>query len=400
MSRFNSTKSAKARKREVVFPYFPSCLRAFALSCCCTLFLLPSCIQDELPNTEADILACTIPDMPKDALNEIVVENNAVKIWVKPDVRIGTLTPRFVLTEGATITPPSGMPDNFEETSEHFYTVTSQDGKWQKKYTVAVLSYILTQTEFHFEHYEKAIETANFQQFYELNGEEKQYVWSSGNRGFAIVNSSVAAENYPTSSYANGKTGRGVKLTTTSTGTAGNLVGMPIAAGNLFIGSFDVSKAMTATLEATQFGFQCKVGEPDSLKFWYKYRRGAVYKDKNGNELQKEDSPSMYSVLYEPVRKPDGTLERLNGTNVTTAGNILAIAQVNQADIVYSENLETEEYRQLSIPFVEKKAIDPEKLRNGSYFLTIVFSSSAKGDLFEGAVGSTLCIDEVQLIRK
>jgi len=364
------------------------------------VFLLSSCIQDELPNAEADILECAISDMPADALNEVVVENDAVKIWVKPDVHIGVITPRFVLTAGATISPPNGTPCDFEEATEYFYTVTSQDGKWQKKYRIAVLSYVLTQTEFHFEHYEKAIETANFQHFYEQTDNGKQYVWSSGNRGFAIVNGSVAAENYPTSSCANGKTGRGVKLTTSSTGTAGNNVGMPIAAGNLFIGNFDVSKAMTATLEATQFGFQSKVGEPDSLKFWYKYQRGAIYKDRNGNVIQKMDNPDVYSVLYEPVKKPDGTIERLNGTNVTTAENILSIAQVNPANIVYSDNIETEEYRQLSIPFVARKTIDPEKLRNGTYFLTIVFSSSAKGDLFEGAVGSTLYIDEVQLICK
>jgi hypothetical protein len=364
------------------------------------VFLLLSCIQDELPNAEADILECKIPDMPANALNEIVVENNTVKIWVKPDVHIGVITPQFILTAGATVSPPSGTPCNFEEAAEYFYTVTSQDGKWQKEYRIVVLSYVLTQTEFHFEHYEKAIETANFHQFYELIGNDKQYIWGSGNRGFAIMNGSAAAEDYPTSSYANGKTGRGVKLRTSSTGVAGNNVGMPIAAGNLFIGSFDVSKAMTATLEAPQFGFQCKIGEPDSLKFWYKYQRGAIYRDRNGNVLPDYDIPNMYSVLYEPVKKPDGTIVRLNGTNATTAENILSIARVNPADIVYSDNIATAEYRQLSIPFVVRKAIDPEKLRDGAYFLAIVFSSSAKGDLFEGAVGSTLCIDEVQLICK
>ena len=368
------------------------------------VFLLSSCIREELPNAEADILECIIPDMPANVLNEIVIENNAVKIWVKPDVQIKTITPQFILTDGATIFPLSGTPCNFEEKTEYLYTVTSQDGKWQKEYKVVVSSYVLTQTEFQFEHYEKAIETANFQRFYELNDEDKQYVWDSGNRGFAIVNGSVSAENYPTSSYANGKSGRGVKLTTTSTGAAGALVGMPIAAGNLYIGSFEVSKAMTAPLDATQFGFQCKIGEPDYLKFWYKYQCGVVYKDKNGNVLQKNDHPSVYAVLYEPVKKSDGTIERLNGANFTSAENIVSIAQLNSEinfeDIVFSENIETEEYRQISIPFVDRKVIDLQKLSNGTYFLTIVFSSSENGGLFEGAVGSTLCIDEVQLICK
>ena len=38
-----------------------------------------------------------------------------------------------------------------------------------------------------------------------------------------------------------------------------------------------------------------------------------------------------------------------------------------------------------------------EKLQNDGYNLAIVFASSVKGDLFEGAVGSTLYIDEVEL---
>jgi len=364
------------------------------------LFAASSCIKDELPNAEADILECNIPDMPANAVNEIVIENDAVKIWLKPDVKMGILTPQFVISEGATISPASGTALNFTDSTQYTYTVTSQDGKWQKKYTIMLLSYSLTQTLFSFEHYEKATADANFQQFYEQNGNDKQYIWGSGNRGFAIVNGNLPAENFPTSSYANGKIGRGVKLTTSSTGTAGNLVGMPIAAGNLFIGSFDVSKALTAPLEATQFGFQSKIGEPDSLKFWYKYQCGETYKDRNGNVLNKKDNPSIYAVLYEPVTKEDGTIERLNGTNVKTAGNIILLADLNIEDIVYSDNFETAEYRQLTIPFVAKKEIDPEKLRNGKYFLTIVFSSSAKGDLFEGAIGSTLCIDEVEIICK
>jgi len=365
-------------------------------------FLFTCCIQNELPNAEADILECRIPDMAADVLNEIAIENNAVKIWIKPDITVGVIKPEFVISDGATINPASGTPRNFADAPEYTYTVTSQDGKWRKTYQVALLSYVLTQTSFDFEYYEKAIATAEFQQFYEQTDEGKQYIWASGNRGFAIVNSTAAAENYPTSSYANGKTGRGVKLTTVSTGAAGNLVGMPIAAGNLFIGSFDVSKAMTATLEATQFGFQTKIGEPESLQFWYKYQRGATYKDKNGNVLDKLDHPDIYAVLYEPAVKADGTVERLNGTNVTTAGNVVSIAQLLNptTDIYYSDNIETAAYRQLSIPFVAKKTIDAEKLHNGNYFLTIVFSSSAKGDLFEGAVGSTLCIDEVEIICK
>ena len=40
--------------------------------------------------------------------------------------------------------------------------------------------------------------------------------------------------------------------------------------------------------------------------------------------------------------------------------------------------------------------IDEELLKMGGYSLALVFSSSKTGDTFEGAVGSTLYIDEIE----
>ena len=44
------------------------------------------------------------------------------------------------------------------------------------------------------------------------------------------------------------------------------------------------------------------------------------------------------------------------------------------------------------------RVIDDTKLKNGEYKLGIVFSSSVDGAYFKGAVGSTLYVDEVELI--
>ena len=44
------------------------------------------------------------------------------------------------------------------------------------------------------------------------------------------------------------------------------------------------------------------------------------------------------------------------------------------------------------------RVIDDTKLKNGEYKLGIVFSSSVDGAFFKGAVGSTLYVDEVELI--
>ena len=52
----------------------------------------------------------------------------------------------------------------------------------------------------------------------------------------------------------------------------------------------------------------------------------------------------------------------------------------------------------LYIPFVYRKTFDHEKLSKGEYYMAVVFSSSRDGAYFEGAVGSTLIIDEAKLI--
>jgi hypothetical protein len=366
-----------------------------------TLFLA-SCIKNELPNNEADIIDCVVADMREGVLDGVTIENSAVKIWINPESEVDTLSPEFILTNGATIEPANGTKRKFADTLQ-VYTVTSQDGKYHKEYTVSVLkSYVLTQNIFSFEYFEETDSKAHYYNFFEFNEttQKRQYIWSSGNAGFGIVNDDKPASGYPTSSYENGKFGHGVKLTTTSTGPLGALVKMPIAAGNLFLGTFDITKAMSETLKATRFGMASKLGEPTELRFWYKYQRGAEYKDKDGKVLNKTDNPDIYAVMYEPLIKDDGTIERLDGENVKTAPNIIAIADLNPAEITYSDNLETAEYQQFSIPFVKRKNIDAEKLRNGNYFITVVFSSSANGAMFEGAVGSTLLIDEVEIICK
>ena len=45
------------------------------------------------------------------------------------------------------------------------------------------------------------------------------------------------------------------------------------------------------------------------------------------------------------------------------------------------------------------KTVDKDKLKAGKYNVAIVFSSSIEGDYFRGAVGSTLHIEEVELIH-
>ena len=61
---------------------------------------------------------------------------------------------------------------------------------------------------------------------------------------------------------------------------------------------------------------------------------------------------------------------------------------------------ETDEWTYFDLPFEPQngKTVDAEGLANGKYKLAIVFSSSIEGAYFRGAIGSELCIDEVEVI--
>ena len=82
-------------------------------------------------------------------------------------------------------------------------------------------------------------------------------------------------EDYPTVQVNGGVDGgKCVKLETKDTGSFGSMVKMYIAAGNLFIGSFEVGQALSNAMKATHFGFPF-FSYPLKLEGWYKYKAGA-----------------------------------------------------------------------------------------------------------------------------
>lgn len=80
-----------------------------------------------------------------------------------------------------------------------------------------------------------------------------------------------------------------------------------------------------------------------------------------------------------------------------TSGKLVSIARIKEADAK-----ETDTWTAFDLPFeaVNGKSIDTGKLQNGKYKLSIVLSSSVDGAYFKGAVGSTLYVDELELISQ
>lgn len=357
-------------------------LLLFSLTLCS---LLASCIKDEAPNAEADILTCTVS---RDILKmDPIITNEKITILVKKDTPMNSLAPQFTLTPGATISPASGTERDF--TTPQFYTVTSEDGKWKKKYEVAFIDAGLS-TIYHFEDF-RLISNGKYQIFYEKDALGNNIMdWASGNPGYSLTFMAQSPEEYPTISSDKGKEGKCLKLETKSTGSFGEGVNMPIAAGNLFMGTFDVKNALQNALKATKFGMPFEF-VPTYITGYYKYKAGSVFTEDGKPVDNKKDKCDIYAIFYET----DDNVKTLDGTNALTSPNLISIARIDNQK-------ETDEWTQFYIPFVGMpgKTIDKNKLEQGKYNISIVFSSSIEGDKFKGAVGSTLYIDEVQLMYK
>lgn len=345
-----------------------------------SIILSTACIRNEAPNAEADILSCTLPGVIM--TTNPIINNNSVTLFVAPGTDLTILAPEFTLTPGAKIDPVGGTERDFHSAQK--YTVTAADGFWKKLYSVSVIDTELA-TNYNFE------DTLGGQKYYifvERRAGKVVMQWASGNAGYALTGVPKTADDYPTFQITGGKDGKSLSLVTRSTGFFGQMVGMPIAAGNLFIGSFDVNNAMSNPLKATKFGLPFR-HVPTYLAGYYKYKAGSQFTEGGKPVNGKRDKCDIYAIMYETSE----TISTLDGTNAFTSPNLVSMARIDDAK-------ETDEWTYFKLPFttLPGKFIDKEKLQEGKYNISIVFSSSLEGDHFNGAIGSNLQIDEAELI--
>lgn len=355
-------------------------------------FLVSSCIRDADLNAEADIEGVDSVWLQTMLEQGVVkglpdIRNTQVTFELRKGVDRTALGPRFNLTPGAVIEPASGTVRDFSKPQN--YVVTSEDGRWKKNYTVS-FNYPSPNRYYHFENY-TFDDRGLYHLFYEVSDDDTTYNWASGNAGYMMCGMGKTPEEYPTVSVPDGYAGRGVQLRTCTTGTFGNQFKMPIAAGNLFIGEFKVQYATMRPLKATRFGKQGIDSKPLALRGYYKYKAGNVYTDRDKIEHPDiKDRCDIYAVLYEvdPMN-----FEPLYGDNVRSSERIVLLAET---DLLR----ETDEWTEFNLFFTPRngKVYDPRRMAADGYALAIVFTSSKDGAYFGGAVGSTLCVDEVELV--
>jgi hypothetical protein len=287
---------------------------------------------------------------------------------------VSALAPsRIEISNLAAISPGVGEPRDFREPV--IYTVTAEDGseaQWEVSVVVAEA--------------QPQLPNSAFDQWYAVGGYQQpgadaaSTIWDTANPGLALVG---GANTTPEDLGGGDFAARMVSV------RAPLLVRM--AAATLYTGSFtDGFPNPTDPRSNIDFGTPF-TARPSGFRVEYRYLPGPEYLDGDGNPLPGGDQADLYVLL----EQRDGDQVARVGTGWLRSGDTVADWTTLEVPIKYGP----------------LSASDPEfeyaNIRPGETWadagarpthITVVFSSSALGDFFTGAIGSELWVNNFELV--
>lgn len=412
-----------------------------ALLLCSGTMLLHSCISEEPLNMECDITSITLNiDDPTtvfynaaDASKSIselslTYTQDTITFITRIDANIGSFPVTLNYTEGAT--PylytsettsdvfKNGSSVDFSDGTRHF-RIVSQDEAWHRDYFVKIVHRNKTGGDMLFDFSEYLLDPQNSEKFYIWPATDENAVngfmqgdiyWKNGNPGYKLSKSTAKPNEYPTvPAVGAGPDGSDcVKMETMDTGSFGKMVGLLMASGSMFTGSFDVANALKNALKATVFG-RPFAHKPIRFSFDMKYEPAANFQNSKGEFLSNVvDEPDAYLCVYR-INDINGKPTVINGANVVSSENIVGMARLPHNTIKNADGSISDLPSNTPIHGVEKtwthvvldvnytEEIDLQLLANMGYGMYIGFASSWQGAYFEGAIGSKCWIDNVRV---
>lgn len=335
-------------------------------------------------SSEAKITEFTFDN--KQVTKQPVIEGANITFMVsdtiKPEV-LAALIPAIKASDKATVSPASGVAQDFSKPV--VYTVTSEDGIAVTKYTVSVVG---KQRIYSLDEWAELDAGDGTNPNSKYFSPQPVSELSSSAVGGAVLCAFNYKGGLPVVKTDDAKAGKAAaKLITLDTKGAGFGMAPALTAGSLFTGKFELD--FMDQLSSTKFGIMC-AEKPLLFKGYYKYTPGALYIDATDKENIVEhpeltDQCSIKGVLYEVSSQS----ETLTGHDIGTSSKIVAVAEL-------TDGTAKAEYTPFSLAFELKngKTYDATKL----YKLALVCSSSKDGDKFIGAAGSTLILDELEVV--
>lgn len=357
------------------------------LSIVILLLVLSACIrEDYLGKAEqCKILAFSIQNQ----VGTVNIDHEAhmITLLVEESADITSLRVNTLkISSFANVYPTEGSTIDFSEPV--IFTVTAENGN-KSDYLVIVKR---SQREIQ-------LDNADFENWYSAGSANKSYqepgksatetIWATGNAGVITVGSAnVAPMNDGDNTVALMKT---VDL------PLGRIVGQGIGAGSLFTGLFKLNASNP--IASAKFGVLYSA-RPVSFTVRYKYSPGPIVKDGRGRTIQNaKDSCDIGIVLTnrntEPYKQVAVAHFR-SGTTVTEWTRITV-------NFKYGRIASPAIYELPKGIYIQENGSD--RLVNCDWgtgneqptHISVIFSSSHRGDFFEGAPGSELYMDDVTL---
>jgi hypothetical protein len=337
----------------------------------CLFCFVFSCKKESLSD-QAAILSFDVPGVTDPAFHSSFLDeaNKIISLIYLDSIPSDSFpivfSPEFTLSPGASALPASGTEVSFDNMEDAVtYQVTAEDGS-EVTYFLILRNHQLPNADLE----DWYITTGMNGKTYKEPGINKNVTaWATANSGTSIYSL------YGTKPL----TVEGNTIAEISTGFT---TVIPITAGTLFTGRFDLDGAInnpTDPKQATIMGIPFTL-RPSALVFTYTYKPGNHY---------------TRSTLNDPDNLFGGfTTEEIPGTDKFAAYVILELRnELGTTEIARAElysDVEILTPTRVSLPFEYQSSASPTHI-------TVVFSSSKDGDLYTGSVGSKLTVDDIEL---
>lgn len=336
---------------------------------------------------EADIVDVKVDD---ESFITRAILDHSVQLIISEKADFTKITPIITVTSGATIEPASGVAQDFSNGKTVKYRVTSEDGSYHKEYTISATSKISLKQD--------------FEDWSTVNTEKTSYpiladpLWSNANSGLSILvgTGALVIDQYPTDKTTDCVEGKYGAILQTVKGIEVFGTYYPIFAGSLFRGAFSAN--MSNPLKSLKLGqaHPKENGKPIMFNGYYKYKPGDVFTGPDGETIpNRTDSLSMYAAIFRVTKGAPANEEFLDGETIMTSDRVVGLARwaFDSKDI--TEKTVENGFTQFSIPFKYTKSLD---FTQYDYRLTIVLSSSKDGNEYQGAAGSKLVVDNIEVV--
>lgn len=336
--------------------------------------LLQACIKEDKFGLSSfkEVKAFELPGQA--GLTTINNDDRSILIPMSEGAALTNLVPsRIELSNFSEITPAPDQPQDF--TDPVLYTVKAEDNStaiWTVEAVPALPN--------------PQLPNSNFDQWYSVGNYEQpgsdadNTVWGTANRALAIAgDANTNKEDLGNGDFA-------ARLTSVA---APLLVRM--AAATLFTGKFTEGFPNPTNPRANiDFGTPFD-GRPEAFRVEYRYFPGASYEDGAGNPLPGGDQCDIYVLLE---KRTGDTTERI-GTGWFRSGQEVMDWSTLEVAIKYGQLSPSDpEFEYANIREGETWGDPQDKPTH----ITVVFSSSALGDFFTGAIGSELWINNFEVI--